>query len=248
MKLHVFGPSDGRIVYWVHGWLGSGKEGAGLQKLLGDEFQLLCPDLPGHGETPLGEWTLTSVLKEIAQQAVGAEAAMGYSMGGRLLLMAASRSPLCFQRLVIESSHPGLGTVGERAERAAVDQERADRLKEQGISAFCDTWYAAPMWGGLAAPDRNGHPLELAGALNRFSLSQQPNLRPWLKTTANQILWLAGSEDQTYADVAEWMETHTPHQVVMLPAGHNVHSQCARAWADAVSIFLSPNTESTEET
>ena len=95
MTLRVFGPGSGQKILWLHGWMGNGGEGEGLQSQLGDNVQLICPDLPGHGERSLGETTLDDLLRDIAEMGERCQAAAGYSMGGRLLMMAKKKHRLC---------------------------------------------------------------------------------------------------------------------------------------------------------
>ena len=237
MSLKTFGPVAGRRLLWLHGWLGHGSEGREVQKILGEEFCVVCPDLPGHGETPLGDWTLPGLLKEIAALAEKTDGAVGYSMGGRLLMMAAARYPQSFSSVVIESAHPGLISEVEKAERRRVDHQRARELTESGLSEFCATWYAASMWGGLTPPVRKGDSEELAGALERFGLGHQPDLHPWLRTTSLPLLWLAGSRDQGYINHTKWLRKHTSHRAVLVDCGHNVHAQCPDAWCETLKEF-----------
>jgi tryptophanyl-tRNA synthetase len=83
---------------------------------------------------------------------------------------------------------------------------------------------------------------ELAGALLRFSLAEQPDLRPWLRTARNPILWLAGCQDQAYAERAYWVRFHTPHRVDILEAGHNVHRSCPQGWMHTLRTFCNGET------
>jgi 2-succinyl-6-hydroxy-2,4-cyclohexadiene-1-carboxylate synthase len=224
---------------WLHGWLGSGQEGKDLQQALGDGHGLCCPDLPGHGENPLEGWTLSTTLEAIAEEAQHCEWAGGYSMGGRLLMLAAARHPDAFRKLVIESASLGLADEKERAQRRELDQQRARKLKSAGLTAFCEDWYAMEMWGGLdKLPPRQGNEAGLAGALNLFSVGNQPDLRQWLRFSSCRVLWLAGSRDAVYVENAKWVRQHCHHPVKILAAGHNVHLQQPHAWGEAVRNFL----------
>lgn len=224
---------------WLHGWLGEGKEGKALQAELGTGYSLICPDLPGHGNTPLTDWTLASTLEAIAGLADGCDWAGGYSMGGRLLMMAAARYADAFQKLVIESASLGLADEKARAQRREKDLARGEELKAKGLSAFCEDWYAMEMWGGLdRPPTRRGNEAELAGALALFSVGNQPDLRQWLRFSSCRVLWLAGSRDAVYVENAKWVRQHCHHPVNILAAGHNVHLQQPQAWGMAVRNFL----------
>ena len=136
MHFSTYGPDSGIPCLWVHGWLGDGSEGKMLQASLGDAFQLVCPDLPGHGQTPLEDWTFSAVLDGLASLAHDCEAAMGYSMGGRFLMMYDAKAPLCFQNVVIESAHPGLQSEGDRVALNLLDEQRANEMNHQGLDTF----------------------------------------------------------------------------------------------------------------
>ena len=238
LKFREFGQGNHRGL-WLHGWLGSGEEGAKLQKALGENFTLFCPDLPGHGETPLADWTREGTLEAIARLAKGCEWAGGYSMGGRLLMMAAARYPDAFTKLVIESASLGYSDEQTRLERKRLDLQRAEKLQSQGLKAFCEEWYGMEMWGGFTDfPERKGKVDDLAGALTLFSVAHQPDLRAWIITAPERILWLAGKRDPVYAELAEWVRIRTRHQVGLLNAGHNIHAQDPVTWAEKTRLFL----------
>ena len=238
LNIREFGPGKCRGL-WLHGWLGSGREGGLNQKALGQGYTLCCPDLPGHGETAIADGTLDGTLEAIARLARNCDWAGGYSMGGRLLMMAAAKYPDAFKTLVIESASLGLVDTATRDERKRVDHQRAEQLKAQGLDAFCEEWYQMDIWGGFTDfPSREGKTSELASALELFSVGNQPELRPWIKNTPCRILWLAGKKDPVYANQALWVKGNTPHQVALFDAGHNVHLQARDAWGKVLCEFL----------
>lgn len=76
---------------------------AGWLDLLADEGRtVVAPDLPGHGATPMpdGELDLATFALD---QLPGDEPvdAVGFSLGGRTLLLAAARAPERFRRVVV---------------------------------------------------------------------------------------------------------------------------------------------------
>lgn len=93
----------------LHGYGETGQHFAALGSLLAEEYSLLCPDLPLHGETrwtgqPLSPDTLTDLLFALCEKegfAAGRLTALGYSMGARLLLAAFLQRPGAFGRLVL---------------------------------------------------------------------------------------------------------------------------------------------------
>lgn len=244
LSRHEFGPANAPRGLWIHGFMGDGEQGADLQRALGPAFRLRCPDLPGHGNTRLAGWTLHDTLDALAELAADCDWAGGYSMGGRLLMMAAAKHPDAFSTLVIESASLGYADPAERSHRRELDHQRAENLISQGLTAFREEWYEMEMWGGWApsTPGR-GDEQELAGALALFSTGNQPDLRLWLSSTTCRVLWLAGCRDPVYAQQARWVERHTRHFPVLQDAGHNLHGQQPEAWADALRRFLSTESQ-----
>ncbi|MEX2606690.1 MAG: alpha/beta fold hydrolase [Kiritimatiellia bacterium] len=239
MSCHEFGPANAPRGLWIHGFMGDGQQGADLQRALGPGFRLCCPDLPGHGTTPVSGWTLADTLDALAELASDCAWAGGYSMGGRLLMMAAAKHPEAFRDLVIESASLGCADPHERARRRELDRQRADELIAVGLTAFREKWYRMEMWGGWTpSTPATGDEPGLAAALTRFSTGNQPDMRLWLSTTTCRVLWLAGSRDPGYVQQAQWVERHTRHSPVLLDAGHNPHRQQPAAWADALRHFL----------
>lgn len=224
---------------WLHGWLGSGEEGAVLQASLGSSFSLKCPDLPGHGKTAMNGFSLSKTLEAIAGLSEDCAWTGGYSMGGRLLMMAAARFPDAFRNLIIESASLGFSDPEMRGLRRKKDEERADLLQRDGLEKFCESWYQMEMWGGLQDfPDRKGDEEALGRALEKFSVGVQPDLRLWLQTTSCRVLWLAGTRDAVYAEQADWVRKNTRHLISFFDCGHNVHHQAPKEWAQVIDDFL----------
>jgi pimeloyl-ACP methyl ester carboxylesterase len=80
----------------VHGWGCTGAQFAGLADRLGDNYRIYRPDLPGHGQNPLGDFHPTfadyaaAVCEFSAQHELADPVLIGHSMGGALALIAAA--------------------------------------------------------------------------------------------------------------------------------------------------------------
>ena len=92
LPLHAYGPSDGRPVVCLHGFLGRGSDWEALAPRLGDVC-LYALDLPGHGEAigaprtaSVFETAAASVMATLDAAGLGRVPLVGYSMGGRLAL------------------------------------------------------------------------------------------------------------------------------------------------------------------
>lgn len=231
---------------WLHGFLGDGREGAPLFAPLKENqpLDVLCPSLPGHGLPPEPDQSLAGTLDRIAEWARDRQWAAGYSMGGRLLMMAAARHPGAFSTLILESAALGYPDPEVRRARRELDRERADRLRTLGLPAFTDWWYSLPLWqGSTPPPARQGDPESLARSLTTFSSGNQPDMRNWLRSTSCRILWLAGERDTGYVEQANEVSRIAPRVCVrILPgAGHNIHHDRPDLWRDAVQSFLNPS-------
>jgi pimeloyl-ACP methyl ester carboxylesterase/putative sterol carrier protein len=99
VSTYVYGPPDAPPVLWLHG-LGATKV-SWLPNLVpfADRFRMIVPDLPGHGESekPRTDYTpryYARVMRKLLEAVEVEQAAVvGNSMGGRVALELAARSP-----------------------------------------------------------------------------------------------------------------------------------------------------------
>ena len=115
LSIYLYGPPTGQPVLWLHG-LGATKV-SWLPNLtpFAEKYRLIVPDLPGHGESdkPRTDYTPRFFARSMRKllEAVGAEEAVvvGNSMGGRVALELAARSPDRVKALALLSpAVPGL--------------------------------------------------------------------------------------------------------------------------------------------
>src|SRR5215831_2285952 len=92
---YQIGGKGKKILCCFHGYGESSESFAFLENYLGDEFSLLCIDLPFHGKTEWNEGThftpyeLVLIINEILQQFPESGPKiylMGFSLGGRIAL------------------------------------------------------------------------------------------------------------------------------------------------------------------
>jgi len=67
---------------------------------------------------------------------------IGYSMGGRIALRSA-------QPKILISTHPGLKTPEEKAQRLVKDQHWIKKLRQEPLESFLNDWYAQPLFESL---------------------------------------------------------------------------------------------------
>lgn len=76
----------------------------------------------------------------------------GYSMGGRLALQLALDDPARVRALILVSASAGIADPAARAERRALDHERAQEIDALGVAEFLRRWLAQPLFATLS-PD-----------------------------------------------------------------------------------------------
>ncbi len=110
-----WGDSDNpRVVICVHGLTRNGRDFDDLAQALADRFRVVCPDMPGRGDS---EWLrdandyttptyLTALTALIARCRVDAVSWVGTSMGGLLGMVIAAQAGTPIARLVVNDIGP----------------------------------------------------------------------------------------------------------------------------------------------
>ncbi|HET6569259.1 MAG TPA: hypothetical protein VFG50_14925, partial [Rhodothermales bacterium] len=154
------------------------------------------------------------------------------------------------RRLVLESATPGLKHAADREARRGVDQAHAVRLETQDFAGFVEDWYSQPVFASLTQrPElltrvkdarRRNEPAELARALRGMGTGVQEPLWDRLDELHMPTLFIAGALDGKYVEVGARMDALSEHvrAAVMPNAGHTVHAEYPKAYADLVRDFL----------
>jgi len=222
-------------------------------------FRVLAVDLLGHGESDVppdpDRYRLEPVVEDLLEVLDDREVEqadwVGYSMGGRVALGAASLHPDRVARLVLESASPGLETQEARRVRRASDDSLARRILERGIEAFVTEWMDLPLFASqrrLPQGVRNrarerrlgSSPLGLANTLRGLGTGRQPSFWDELATLEPATLLLSGALDDKYVEIAERMAERIPtvRSRTVADAGHTIHLEAPAAWLGAVTGFL----------
>lgn len=70
-------------------------------------------------------------------------------MGGRLGLYLTLNFPQYFQKVILESTSPGLKTESERLQRLISDIQKSQQLQTLEFPIFLDQWYNQPLFQTL---------------------------------------------------------------------------------------------------
>jgi 2-succinyl-6-hydroxy-2,4-cyclohexadiene-1-carboxylate synthase len=201
---------------------------------LGETYSAVAIDIRGHGRASATEpVTLDAVLADIGAAAAAPITLVGYSMGGRIALHAAMRSPEQIRTLILVSSSPGIADPEERMARREADARLADRIERLSIEEFAGEWSELPVLAGLsdelraaARIDRlRNNPPALARALRCLGPGALPSLWDQLANLGMPVTVLAGERDVKFTRIAWQMAEAIPEVAVEIVAGagHAIH-------------------------
>ena len=243
----------------LHGFTGDRTSVADLAAALAADRRVVVPDLPGHGETEVGddparctfaaaEELLRGVLRRLE---VPRCALVGYSMGGRLALHLALAWPDVVERLVLVSASAGLPSAEARAARRRDDDELARFVERRPIADFVARWEALPLFATERAlpavvqaarrRQRLGcRPVGLAASLRGMGAGAQPWLGDRVGELAMPVALVAGARDPAYVARAGALATGIRGAAlhVVADAGHAVHLERPAALVAIVRAFL----------
>ena len=228
----------------LHGFTGSTATMWALVRPLIETRRVAVVDLPGHGLSTITndahafgfEHTVDAVAAAIDRHRLGPAHVVGYSMGGRVALGLAVRHPGHVASLSLIGASPGLSDPVERAARRRSDNELADDLLEDGLTAFVDRWMASPLFasqvrlGADALADARtqrlaNDPDGLAGSLRGAGTGAQPSYWHDLAGIAAPVLLVVGDEDPKFRAIAMRMAAGLIRSAIeVVPgAGHAAH-------------------------
>lgn len=250
---------QGPALIVLHGFTGSAANWAEVAAPLSRTNEVVCVDLLGHGRTAAPPDPQRYQMPAAAADVVGLcdllgiprANLLGYSMGGRLALYLALHFPQRWERLILESSSPGLASAAARQERQTADELLAERILEHGVPAFVDQWEQLALFAsqaGLPAARRTrlraqrlgNNPLGLANSLRGMGSGRQPSLWTDLPSLSTPTLLLAGALDEKFVALNREMAARMPAATleVIEAAGHTIHLEQPGRYMTAVSGFL----------
>lgn len=172
--------------------------------------------------------------------------AIGYSLGGRLLLEMVKADPQFFSAVIFVSTNPGLRTSLEREQRREQDARWAEKFLRQEWSSLMKEWNGQAVFAGSKQePERreaNDQRSQLAEILTHWSLAEQEDSRRFIEGLQIPSLWLAGENDPKFcAFLAElkspWIET------AKVPgSGHRIPVDQPQILLEMVKSFLRKKT------
>ena len=178
----------------------------------------------------------------------GADVLVGYSLGGRLALRAALRSPPSFTAVVLVGATAGIEEGPMRVQRAEADEKLASWMEAMPIDDIVALWERQPLFADQTEtlveeqrPGRLSHdPRSLALLLRTAG---QGTLDPvWhdIRTLEVPLLAIAGARDDGYSAAAKRIASTAPRAraAIVEEAGHAPQLQQPAAVASLIAAFL----------
>ncbi len=141
---------------------------------------------------------------------------VGYSLGARLAMQALEQSPSLWTHAVLISANVGFADADEKAreERTENDEKWAERFEAESWAAVLKQWNSQAVFAGSAKePQRLEKDYQrsiLSQALREWSLANQPDMRPLLKSQVKKITWLTGASDKKFNALADSLQKEIP--------------------------------------
>jgi 2-succinyl-6-hydroxy-2,4-cyclohexadiene-1-carboxylate synthase len=243
------------VLVLLHGFTGSGRSMSGIARHFERDYDVLMPDLPGHGSSVAIDYGFDACVDQLLAQlrAAGHSRAhwLGYSMGARVALGCAVREPDGVASLILLAGRAGIADPVERETRRCADDVLAARIERDGVEAFVDAWMALPLF---ATQQRLGPELlaqarrerlansarGLAASLRGMGPGAQPPLFDALPRVTAPTLLLAGALDLPFVAAAQSLASALPHSElrVIAAAGHALHLEQPAACMQAIHEFL----------
>lgn len=222
------------------------KQWAGLDGAL----SLLCPDLPGHGESPElnGAHSIESmaaaVASELRARGLVRVVLVGHSAGGLIALRLAIDNPVLVRGVVVLDSTTALSDAELTANRDRAVRSEAGDWRGHFMASMADAWGDDD---GEAGPFRS----RVFGALERVSERVARPLWNEVLTLEPESLWRRCSVPSLYVRSRRDTDLTRLRQISPLIATVDLRPRCRGHWPhlqcpDPVNRTILTFTESTE--
>jgi len=259
VNLNIEIAGQGPPVLLLHGFTGDVRSWDLFREQAVSKFTVVAVDMLGHGasDAPLDPQRynmdrcmrdLVTILNILEIEKVHW---LGYSMGARIALSAAATLPDRTLSLISESGSPGLLTTTERESRIQQDGELAHWIEAKGVAKFVDYWESVPLFATqyllsereklkLRRQRMGNHPIGLANSLRGMGTGAQRAMYPYLQSIHLNALFIAGSEDRKFSDIARDMTKKVRcSQLEIIPGvGHAPHIEDPSTFNRIVLDFL----------
>lgn len=241
---------EGETVVLLHGFIGSSAYWEKVQPLLAGQYQVIAPDLRGHGSTdaPMGAYSIDKMADDVAglMEALGISryTLLGHSMGGYVTLSLAERyaSRLDGFGLIHSTGFPDSEEAKEKRLQAV------SLIRAEGMTTFADGLVpglfaaetAAKSPADVVRAKEIGYrtpPQGAAGAA--LAMRERLDRRDVMADTSLPLLLVAGEND-TVVPPARLFTAEGPNvtKAVIQGAGHMSMYEAPEQFHSVVADFL----------
>ena len=199
----TLGNPKGKKILFVHGLLGSMQD---FKEVLPSfqNFHLFLIDLPGHGKSPFNAGLTKDRLHAEIKKLILTHCidhAVGYSLGGRILMELDYQSSSLFKKTAILSSH--LGLCMSQIKKQEIHVKKWLTILNEKPGQFLKLWYSQKLFKTLDKDKmielREGFNKDaISFFLSHLNLTLQPNCSSHIIKNQDKYLLLAGREDKKY--------------------------------------------------
>lgn len=207
-----------------------------LQKELASDLQIF--DYMGLSSTPLRQ--LGAMINERIKNPT---VAIGYSMGGRVLLEAVKNNSQKFSAVCLISTAPGLKSEMEKEQRIVSDRQWAEKVLSLPWDQLVQEWNSQGVFsGGAREPARSESSFDrkvLSETLLNWSLGLQDDHQPMILNLTTPNLWVAGANDTKFCGFLKEVNAGKKTQTrVIADSGHRIHLDQPKALAKTIVSFF----------
>jgi 2-succinyl-6-hydroxy-2,4-cyclohexadiene-1-carboxylate synthase len=215
----------------------------------GDAWRPVAELLPERYPSELldhAEHSFEARMREILSSS--ASVLVGYSLGGRLALRAALRSPESFTAVVLVGTTAGIEEGPLRVQRVEADEKLASWIEAMPIEDIVALWERQPLFADQSEPlveaqrpGRLSHdPRELALLLRTAGQGTLDPVWHELRTLELPLLAIAGARDEGYTAAAKRIAATAPNAraAIVEDAGHAAQLQRPDEVARLIAEFL----------
>lgn len=239
-------------LYAIHGFLGSSKDWDlcslnALKKIRG--FYPIDLFNQNNEIVSFDEWAIRFnefiLNKEMSLKEKGFPVALGYSLGGRLLLHAIEKNPNLYSAAIFISTNLGLKSDVEKKMRLEVDKKWKDLFLTQEWNSLITKWNSQTIFKSSKKDDlmrieKDYSRIHLANALDIWSVARQKDFKCLVESWDIPILWICGKEDLKYSQEALNLKFFHPKSKIWIAeeCGHRVPWQNQKGFINAINNFL----------
>lgn len=247
---------EGETIVLLHGFTGRKETWNEFMTHIGENYQFVTIDLPGHGQTKTNRTvTMNEFVDDLYEffrlLNIDSFHLLGYSLGGRSALSYAMKYQKSLKSLILESASPGLKTEKERQARIVLDETLVELLKSKGLTHFVSYWENIPLFRTQKSlPESKQEQVRnerlsqtaegLIQSLRGMGTGAQSSWWENLHTLKIPVLLIVGSLDEKFIRINHEMNRLMKNSLLQIveDAGHAVHLEQVEKFVKIVKEYI----------